>query len=190
MDEASFLDASFLTASFLLQGTRAILARLSSSQLQTPHMTALECLHCGSSRWSWHHWLIITCRHSVQITLPFFWHLAFIRYYNTPVSLCGFSCGVSAVYLSVAFLLQKNDCITYQDKAFKRLLGENVSAKFSPYCPSHSIPWHRNYIWVWITGGRKVLPAVDRPVLPSCPHFRTLQSHCHLWLVFCYLKAT
>lgn len=33
----------------------------------------------------------------------------------------------------MAFLLQKNYCITYEDKAFQRLLEEKVSAKSSPY---------------------------------------------------------
>lgn len=130
MDEASFLEAWFLTASFLLQGKRATLPRLSSSQLQTPHMTALGCLHCGSSRWSWHLCLIITCRPSVQITLPFFWHLAFIKYYNTPVSLCGFSC-VSPRYISLwPFYYRKMTVLLTRTKLLKDCLGKMFQLNF------------------------------------------------------------
>ena len=44
MDKASFLEALFLTASFLFQGKQATPPRLSSSQLQTPRVTASGCL--------------------------------------------------------------------------------------------------------------------------------------------------
>lgn len=131
---------------------------------------------------------MITCRPCVQTTLPFFWHLGLIKYYNSPVSLCGFTC-VSLWYISLwPFCYRKMTTLLTRTKLFKDCLRNKFQLKIHLiFCPSRPLSWE---LRLGLDCRRpKVLLAADGAVLPSCPHLRTLQRHCHLWLVFCYLKA-
>lgn len=116
---------------------------------------------------------MITYRPCVQTTLPFFWHLGLIKYYNTPVSLCGFSC-VSLRYISLwPFYYRKMTVLLTRTKLFKDFLRKKFQLKAHLiFCPFRPLAWELrlglDHRWLEsVASRRRGCPTLALPVQGS-----------------------